>query len=859
MKFLYIGDFHLCDTPPTSRIDDYHQTLIEKINEITHIAQSNNCTAILQGGDFFNTPRISEEMLATYIREFSHANINDIVFDTINGNINHEELESRLKNSCPLIGVVGNHELFGETMKSFTKTSLYFMESIGMMNLVTKDKPIIFKSSEGFSVAITGANYSHELDMDEDRNEYIIDNKLGDYHIHLVHGMMLDKPNKMYKTYTLASDIIEKTDADITLCGHYHDGFKTVRKNGKYICNSGAIVRQSARSSNMKRKPKVLLIEITKEKGISVTSINLKCAKPADKIFNLEEKERKAKFTEKLEEIKQKVETANVEKGNNITEIVVNIANNKELNEDTKQEVVTLLSDKMKDMMDIEQKNLPKYTIKKLILENFQSHEYSEFEFSEGLNVLTGESGSGKTSVIRALDWIYENAAKNARRYIRADKDFCKATIILSNGYEISRIVEKSPTKGFNGYEVFYPDTQERKRTNTKELPIIQELLGFSKLVVDNSKSSKDIPVNFLKQGSPWFFVGDGNTAPERAKIIGSIYGTQYADSLSKDLEQGLRKNNAFVKEAENTCKDFELSIKQVGFVDEMKENIDKADALIEKITKLMEKKEQLSQLADKEIQINKKIEALNKFLEDTKEVEEKSKSIIDNISDCAEKKATINKRLSEYASIKNKLQVLTQFIQDTNTLDIEKKKEVFEKTVELTKNRQEIVAKIYRLQELSKNLKFNQAKGKALVKFVDETKDIESKKELIDSTIELSKKKDDIYTKTSDVLKKKERLTALAKIVGIADIVIEKSKKLDDISVSLEKKKKIEELYASYVVEASKGKQLRKDIDEYNESIKKEKEVYAEVLKEAGHCPVCANAIEVENIPDIIKANFPE
>lgn len=858
MKFLYIGDFHLCDNPPSSRIDDYHKTLINKIREIKAIARDNQCTAILEGGDLLNTPRISEEMLSTYISEFNDSNINSLIIDAINGNVDYEELAFNLRYSAPLIGVVGNHELFGETMKSFNKTSLCFLESIGLINLVTKEKPIIFKDSSGFTVAITGSNYSHEIDKEADRKDYIIDKKLGDFHIHIVHGMMLDKENKLYANQTLAKDIIEKTKADITLCGHYHDGFKTVRKDGKYICNSGAVVRQTMRKVNLTRKPKVLLIEITKEKGVRVESIQLKCVESADKVFNLEEKEKTTKFSQKLEEIKAKVQEYNIEKGNNIVDIVKNIADNKNLDEDSKNEIVNLLSDKMKDMKH-EVKEVPKYTIQKLILENFQSHEYSEFEFSDGLNVFTGESGSGKTSIIRALNWIYENSAKNARRYIRSDKEFCKATIVLSNGYEISRIVEKSPTKGFNGYEIYYPDTQERKKTNTKELPVIQELLGFSKLIVDNSKTSKDIPINFLKQGSPWFFVGDANTAPERAKIIGSIYGTQYVDSLSKDLEQELRKNNAFVKESEQICKDFEEQINCINFIENMKHDLDRSDELIQKVQIAIERKNKISSLVTQYEQLNSKINALNHFLDESKNVEENFDKINDKINEKLERKSKVLILLKKYQELYQSFSKMQNFIKEIKDIDLDNKLSKIDNLIKIIEKKSDILLKVRRGKELSEELEFNKKKNTLLNQFVKDTESLNGNVEIIDKIIDLIKKKDYITKQTIVAIDGNKKIKALTFIVEQINQIEKKKDIISKLEESIKHSQSIKDLQLKGRNEQIKKANINNEINKLNESVQLKKDEYAYLLKEAGHCPVCANKIEIESIPDIIKANFTE
>ena len=47
--------------------------------------------------------------------------------------------------------------------------------------------------------------------------------------------------------------------------------------------------------------------------------------------------------------------------------------------------------------------------INSLSLRNFQSHKSSTLEFSSGVNVIIGQSDSGKTALLRALNWIITN------------------------------------------------------------------------------------------------------------------------------------------------------------------------------------------------------------------------------------------------------------------------------------------------------------------------------------------------------------------------------------------------------------------------------------------------------------------
>ena len=47
--------------------------------------------------------------------------------------------------------------------------------------------------------------------------------------------------------------------------------------------------------------------------------------------------------------------------------------------------------------------------IKRLTIQNFQSHKNSTFEFHEGLNVIIGKTDSGKSAIRRAINWVVKN------------------------------------------------------------------------------------------------------------------------------------------------------------------------------------------------------------------------------------------------------------------------------------------------------------------------------------------------------------------------------------------------------------------------------------------------------------------
>ena len=61
--------------------------------------------------------------------------------------------------------------------------------------------------------------------------------------------------------------------------------------------------------------------------------------------------------------------------------------------------------------------------LQRLFLQNVALIERAELEFSEGLNVLSGETGAGKSVILDAIDFVL--GAKADRGLIRSGEAFC--------------------------------------------------------------------------------------------------------------------------------------------------------------------------------------------------------------------------------------------------------------------------------------------------------------------------------------------------------------------------------------------------------------------------------------------------
>ncbi|RJX22650.1 MAG: hypothetical protein C4575_00820 [Desulforudis sp.] len=76
--------------------------------------------------------------------------------------------------------------------------------------------------------------------------------------------------------------------------------------------------------------------------------------------------------------------------------------------------------------------------ISRLVLENILSHRTTEIQFDAGLNVIVGESGYGKSSIVRGLNWLIlgEEQAVSLLAY---GQSRCRVTVYTDDGVSLTR------------------------------------------------------------------------------------------------------------------------------------------------------------------------------------------------------------------------------------------------------------------------------------------------------------------------------------------------------------------------------------------------------------------------------------
>lgn len=218
--------------------------------------------------------------------------------------------------------------------------------------------------------------------------------------------------------------------------------------------------------------------------------------------------------------------------------------------------------------------------IKKLIVKNLHEHKKLELNFTDGVNVIIGDTGAGKTALIRALYLLFMNQPRNAEPLFQTQYDKKPLEIEVINNLEnsIKRVNRKyyinnnpNPLKAF-GSEVPTPVT---------------EIFPF-----------KDI--NWQEQDDPYFLISKSISSGNAAKILNKVTGMEDQELLIKEIKTQLSENNSNIK-------------RLIKNNDEQQKILDN----LKGITKLVFKAKQIQNLKQKTDDLSAQIIKLNKLLND--------------------------------------------------------------------------------------------------------------------------------------------------------------------------------------------------------------------------------------------------
>lgn len=220
--------------------------------------------------------------------------------------------------------------------------------------------------------------------------------------------------------------------------------------------------------------------------------------------------------------------------------------------------------------------------IKSIALRNFQGHEHSKLEMHPGVNVIVGETDSGKTSIIRALKWLVTNRVSRLKSsqdpVRRVDgkpvKEGVEVVIETDRG-----IVKRVRKKGFNGYVIDGEEYQDLGGKLPGDLPKVLDLQE----------------INLQESYKPYYLITD--SPGQIARTISDTLGTGDADvavALARKAQEGIRGS---IKSLTVEIAESEAVLGKLAFVDELEPKVGHIEESVGHLEKARDRLDRLMDL----------------------------------------------------------------------------------------------------------------------------------------------------------------------------------------------------------------------------------------------------------------------
>lgn len=317
--------------------------------------------------------------------------------------------------------------------------------------------------------------------------------------------------------------------------------------------------------------------------------------------------------------------------------------------------------------------------IKSIILENFQSHVFSELKFHEGVNVITGPSDCGKSAIIRAFYWLINNRPSGESfKNWKSKKSEQTAVEITTNENKIAII-----------------------RNNSKTSYIVNEGKPLEAIKMDVpfevTKAIDIADYNLQTQFDPYFLLQ--STSGEIARRLNEYANIEIIDVLFQNIDAEIRKTNEAIAHHKSSKDQIENSLGEYKNLDKIKNIIDgisesyeksmgiasSRDLLqkhIESLESIKSEEEELKSIIQVEQQVNPLFDAINEInimekkrkilsstIESLKDIESEIDSNKD-LLDLEKQMESVFKMMKNHTNIHNSKYELSQMISSLNNIE---------------------------------------------------------------------------------------------------------------------------------------------------------------------------------------------
>ncbi len=473
--------------------------------------------------------------------------------------------------------------------------------------------------------------------------------------------------------------------------------------------------------------------------------------------------------------------------------------------------------------------------IKSLHIVNFQSHKNTIIDLDKGLNIFVGESDQGKSSIIRALRWLFYNEPRGTG-FIRVGESSCEVTAILDEGTKVTRFRDEG--KRQNRYIITYPDGRELilERFGS-DLPLeVQAELGVYPLWVDNDLK---LELNIARQLESPFLLE--NSPANRAKIIGRIANLHIIDAAQRDLLRDIRNLGIDKGNIEREVDNLKKEKEDYADIPAQEKKLALIKARLEKIQILKERHDKLESLKTDRENLSNRINDNQAKLNSLENLE-----VMQYIYNRSQAKANHFYELlafqHNFLDISKALADNFEVIRKLDQLD--DAQNVYRKVLTLYSLGQDLLAinnarkkLVNKLNETEQLLQATSeiAQGDKMIAYLYALREEGFKlQEIRKISLQLN---NDIKTKQKQLLDVGKQLNRLSGIEKAQEII----KKQNTLSANLRKLLILNEERQNTV---NKLKVILKEIKEIDKKYNKLQAEFINVLSKAGTCPTCSSKI---------------
>ena len=213
MKLLLLGDTHFTNKVPEKRTDDYYATMMRKFESVLDIFAEEGCDLLLQAGDFFDSPHVSNSVIGDLI---------EVIQDKIGTN----------KIAC----IYGQHDLYGHNAESIKKSPLYLLQKAKCVTIIEPEGTTIG------DIHLHGASFGQKVYKNTKKGLTIL----------VVHDMVGEHRIYAGQDMTDAERYLRKHSGyRLILCGDNHNDFH-VNYEGRDIINCGCMMRKTTADADRK-------------------------------------------------------------------------------------------------------------------------------------------------------------------------------------------------------------------------------------------------------------------------------------------------------------------------------------------------------------------------------------------------------------------------------------------------------------------------------------------------------------------------------------------------------------------------------------------------------------------------------